>query len=188
GFDYFAIDALRFSRWRAGQGLTVVLILLIAAAAAYAVFLRSLHDLILSVGGLVIGVWGIRAILVPSSIGGRPGRAGGLALVIMFLLGALSIRVALLVFTPPRRRRGARRHSAKRANGPVGRSEDPPHARAGVLHARDGRGRSHADRRRHSSPHRAEIERLRADHGSTRTHAEPGQGRREPFGPAEPPG
>src|SRR5262245_52103638 len=67
GFDYFAIDALRFSRWRAGQGLAVVLVLLIAAAAAYAVFLRPLHDLLLSTGGLVLGVWGIRSVLVPSS-------------------------------------------------------------------------------------------------------------------------
>jgi hypothetical protein len=171
GFDYFAIDALRFSRWRAGQGLVVVLVVLIAAAAAYAVFLRPLHDLILSTGGLVLGVWGIRSVLVPSNIGGRTG---------------VDVALALLVFTP-RRRRGARRHSARKAKRPVGRSEDPPHAGAGVLHARDGRGRSHADRRRHSSPHRAEIERLPADHGSTRPRAEPGRERREPFNPAEPP-
>ena len=185
GFDYFAIDALRFSRWQAGQGLAVILVLLIAAAAAYAVFLRPLHDLILSTGSLVLGVWGIRSVLVPSSIGGRTGVDVALALVILFLLGALSIRVALLVFTP--RRHGARRHSAKRANGPVGRSEEPRQAGAGVPHGRDGRGRSHADRRRHSSPHRAEMERPRADHGSIRTRAEPGRERRGTFDATEPP-
>jgi hypothetical protein len=125
-YDYFLIDSLRFSRWRAGQGLTVVLVLLIAAAAAYAVFLRPLHDLILSTGGLVIGVWGIRSILVPSNIAGRTGVDIALGLVILFLLGAMSIRVALLVFAPPHRH-GAPRRSVERADGAQARAEEPPH-------------------------------------------------------------
>ena len=57
--------------------------------AAYAVFLRPLHDLILSTGSLVIGVWGIRSILVPSNIAGRTGVDVALGLVILFLLGAI---------------------------------------------------------------------------------------------------
>src|SRR5204863_9291007 len=124
-YDYFAIDSLHFSRWRAGQGLTVVLVLLIAAVAAYAVFLRSLHDLILSAGGLVIGVWGVRSILVPSNITTRTGVDVALGLVIMFLLGAMSIRVALLVFTP-QRRPGAPRGSVYGADGPRVHTEEPP--------------------------------------------------------------
>ena len=103
----------------------MVLVLLIAAAAAYAVFLRPLHDLILSTGGLVIGVWGIRSILVPSNIAGRTGVDVALGLVIVFLLGAMSIRVALLVFAP-RHRPGAPRGSAERADGAPGRTEEPP--------------------------------------------------------------
>jgi len=104
----------------------VVLILLIAAAAAYAVFLRPLHDLILSTGGLVIGVWGIRSILVPSNIAGRTGVDIALGLVILFLLGAMSIRVALLIFAPPHRH-GAARRSVERADGAQARAEEPPH-------------------------------------------------------------
>jgi hypothetical protein len=98
-YHFFAIESLHFNRWRAGQGLTVLLVLLIAAAAAYAVLLRSLHDLILSAGGLVIGVWGIRSVLVPNNVSGRTGVDVALALVIIFLLGAMSIRVALLVLS-----------------------------------------------------------------------------------------
>lgn len=122
-YDYFAIDAVRFSRLPASQGLAVVLVLLIAAAAAYAVFLRTLHDLILSVGGLVLGVWGIRSILVPGTVVARTAVDVALALVIVFLLGALSIRVALLVFTP-RHRRARRRRAVAAASEPLGRIDE----------------------------------------------------------------
>jgi hypothetical protein len=130
-YEYFTLDSLRFSRWRAGQGLTVVLVLLIAAAAAYAVFLRPLHDLILSTGGLVIGVWGIRSILVPSNIAGRTGVDVALGLVILFLLGAMSIRVALLIVSPAHKR-GAPRRSVERVDGARGRAEEPLEHGAGA--------------------------------------------------------
>ena len=47
--------------------LAVLLVVLIAAAAAYAVLMRPVHELAISSGGLVLGVWGIRALLTPGT-------------------------------------------------------------------------------------------------------------------------
>lgn len=77
--------------------LGVLLVLLIAAAAAYTVFLRPLHDLIVNGGALVLGVWGIRAILTPSSASFMTAVDLSLALAIVFLLGAIVVRALLFV-------------------------------------------------------------------------------------------
>ena len=77
--------------------LAVMLVLLIAAAAAYSVFLRPLPDLVINSGALVLGVWGIRAILTPSSINYITAVDLALSLVIIFVLGALTIRALMFV-------------------------------------------------------------------------------------------
>jgi hypothetical protein len=68
-----------------------MLVVLIAAAAAYSVFLGPLHDLVVNAGALVLGVWGIRAILPPSNINYITAVDLALSMVIIFLLGALMI-------------------------------------------------------------------------------------------------
>jgi len=55
-----------------------------------------LQELVLSAGGLVLGVWGVRSIISPSSQGFVSAVDLSLALVILFLLGAITIRA--LVF------------------------------------------------------------------------------------------
>jgi hypothetical protein len=77
--------------------LAVMLVVLIAAAAAYSVFLRPLHDLVVNAGALVLGVWGIRAILTPSSVNYMTAVDLALSMVIIFVLGALTIRALLFV-------------------------------------------------------------------------------------------
>ena len=74
-----------------------MLVILIAAAAAYSVFLRPLHDLVVNAGALVLGVWGIRSILVPSSINYITAVDLALSMVIIFVLGALTIRALVFV-------------------------------------------------------------------------------------------
>jgi hypothetical protein len=54
-----------FERPRYLRVLAVLLVLLIATAVAYSVLLRPPEDLIVNSGALVLGVWGVRAILVP---------------------------------------------------------------------------------------------------------------------------
>ncbi|HEY7067647.1 MAG TPA: hypothetical protein VII06_39690 [Chloroflexota bacterium] len=72
--------------------LAVLLVLLITGAAAYSVRTQPVQQLLLGVGSLVLGIWGIRSILVP----GTPpyGTAVDLALsfVILLLLGGIIAR------------------------------------------------------------------------------------------------
>jgi hypothetical protein len=72
--------------------LAVLLVLLVAAAASYAVFMRPFHELIVNAGALVLGVWGIRSILVPGSTSYVTAVDLSLSTVILFLLVAISTR------------------------------------------------------------------------------------------------
>jgi hypothetical protein len=96
-FEYAQAFEVRFDRPRYVRVLAVMLVLLIAAAAAYSVFLRPLHDLVVNAGALVLGVWGIRSILIPSNIAYITAVDLALSLVIIFVLGALTIRALVFV-------------------------------------------------------------------------------------------
>ena len=96
-FEYAQAFEMRFGRPPYVRILAVMLVILIAAAAAYSVFLRPLHDLVVNAGALVLGVWGIRSILVPSDIAYITAVDLALSLVIIFVLGALMIRALLFV-------------------------------------------------------------------------------------------
>jgi hypothetical protein len=72
--------------------MSILLVLLVAAAASYAVFMRPLSELIVNSGALVLGVWGIRAILVAGSSSFVSAVDIALATVILFLLMAISAR------------------------------------------------------------------------------------------------
>ena len=74
-----------------------MLVLLITSAAAYSVFLRPLHDLVMNSGALVLGVWGIRSILTPSNLTYITAVDLALSMVIIFVLGALTTRALLYV-------------------------------------------------------------------------------------------
>lgn len=94
-FAYLAVASLVFHRPLLLPVLTIMLLLLIAAAVAYAVFLRSWVELVVSSGTLVLGVWGIRAVIVASNINYTTMVDLSLALVLMFLLGGITLRVLL---------------------------------------------------------------------------------------------
>jgi hypothetical protein len=86
-----SVTSLRFFRPVHERVLAVLLVVLVAAAAAYAVFMRPLHDLVINSGGLVLGVWGIRSLLTPGTAS-RTLIDLSLSLVILFLLGAITFR------------------------------------------------------------------------------------------------
>jgi hypothetical protein len=86
-----ALTVLRFERPLHARVIAVLLVILIAAAAAYAVFMRPLQELVIGSGGLVLGVWGIRSILTPGTAY-RTMVDLALSAVILFLLGAITVR------------------------------------------------------------------------------------------------
>lgn len=77
--------------------LTVLLVLLVTAAAAYAVFLRPLDQLLVNAGALVLGIWGVRAILLGSDSAVLTLVDIALICVILFLLAMITARVLWLV-------------------------------------------------------------------------------------------
>ncbi len=95
--DFLTVQALTFARPLYLKVLTVFLVVLVTAAAAYAVFLRPLDQLIINAGALVLGVWGVRSILLGSSMSGMTVVDLALAVVILFLLVTISARTLWLL-------------------------------------------------------------------------------------------
>jgi len=96
---YMVTADMVFSRPLYLQVLTVLLVLLVTAAAAYAVFLRPLDEIVINLGALVLGVWGIRAILLGTSVPGFTAVDLALAVVILVLLIAITTRALLYLWT-----------------------------------------------------------------------------------------
>jgi hypothetical protein len=94
---YLFADVIQFSRPLYLQVLTVFLVLLAAAAAAYAVFLRPLDQLIINAGALILGVWGIRVILIGTTLPGLTALDLALWSVILFLLVTITVRTLWLL-------------------------------------------------------------------------------------------
>ena len=94
-FGHLAVESLVFDRPAYLKVLAVALVLLIAVSAALALFTRTLNDLALGFGGLILGVWGVRSILMPQSIGTVTAIDLALSWLILLLLLGLALRAAL---------------------------------------------------------------------------------------------
>jgi hypothetical protein len=92
--DFFGVVELRFERPIHMKILTVLLLLLITVSALTAVALRDVGDLIVGVGSLVIGIWGVRSILVPQPVPVVTSVDLSLSVVILFVLLGLLLRTA----------------------------------------------------------------------------------------------
>ena len=92
GTQYVQVTKITFERPLHLKVLTVLLVLLVIVAAVYAVFLRPLRELVINAGALVLGVWGIRAILLGTSPPGATLVDLMLSMVILFLLAAIVSR------------------------------------------------------------------------------------------------
>jgi len=90
--SFLYVFGLTFQRPEYLKELTVLLVLLIALSACFAVFLRPLHDLFLGIGGVILGVWGIRGIIVQGTSGYVTAVDLALSGVILFLLLTLAVR------------------------------------------------------------------------------------------------
>ena len=92
GYQYIAVTEAIFVRPLYLKVMTVTLVLLAAATAAYAVFLRPLDELVINSGALILSIWGIRAILVGATPPGLTAVDLSLSMIILFLLTAISAR------------------------------------------------------------------------------------------------
>jgi hypothetical protein len=93
-YQYLVLKELMFTRPLYLQILTVLLVLLITAAASYAVFIEPVSQLVVNTGALILGIWGIRTILVGQET--PPGATAvdlSLSIVILFLLVAIAVRM-----------------------------------------------------------------------------------------------
>jgi hypothetical protein len=91
-FQYVYVTDLVLQRPLYLRVLAVLLVLLAAAAGSYAVLMRPLHELVINAGALVLGVWGIRAILLGTAVPGLTAVDLALAVIILFLLTSLTVR------------------------------------------------------------------------------------------------
>ena len=94
-FGFLAVQAVSFQRPTYLKVLAVVLVLLIAVSASMALFTRGLDELALGVGGLILGVWGVRSVLMPQSLSTVTAVDLALSWVILLLLLGLAVRAAL---------------------------------------------------------------------------------------------
>lgn len=100
GVHYDTLTSLNFSRPIYLQILTVLLTILIVLAAAYGLLIRPFTQIIPTVGALVLGVWGVRSLLV----GSYPADSTGVDLVLeaSILLLLLGVGVRAVIFMWPR--------------------------------------------------------------------------------------
>jgi hypothetical protein len=91
-YDFIGVQELYFERPLYLGILSILLIVLIGVSAALAVFMRNMVDVVIGIGSLVIGIWGVRSILVPQPIPVVTSIDLALSLVILFVLLGLSIR------------------------------------------------------------------------------------------------
>lgn len=97
-FEYTDVFEAWFDRPPYLRVLAGMLLILIAAVAAYSVFWRSLDDLVVNSGALVLSMWGIRAILTPTTVSYVTAVDLVLSIVIIFTLGALCVRALLFAY------------------------------------------------------------------------------------------
>ncbi|MEZ4564161.1 MAG: hypothetical protein R2853_15645 [Thermomicrobiales bacterium] len=94
-YGFQSVSEIVISRPAYLQVLAIVLVVLIAISALMALLTRSLNDLALGIGGLILGVWGIRSILMPQSLNTVTAIDLALSWLILLLLLGLGLRMAL---------------------------------------------------------------------------------------------
>jgi hypothetical protein len=94
-FGFAAVQALTFERPAYLKVLAVVLVVLIAISASLALFTRGIDELALGFGGIILGVWGVRSVLMPQALSTVTAIDLALSWLILLLLLGLALRAAL---------------------------------------------------------------------------------------------
>ena len=92
--DFLLVDRLQWQRPLYLRIVTALLVILISASAVFALGLRTLHELVLGIGGIILGIWGVRSVVVQTELSEVTLIDLILAFVMLVLLLALSVRAA----------------------------------------------------------------------------------------------
>jgi hypothetical protein len=92
---YLSVLRLTFTRPAYLQVLTVLLVLLITTSGFFALFMRDLADLSLGIGGIILGIWGIRSVVIQGNLPSVTLVDTALAIVILVMLLGMAIRATL---------------------------------------------------------------------------------------------
>ena len=92
--DFLLVDQLQWQRPVYLRIVTILLVILISASAIFALGLRTLHELVLGIGGIILGIWGVRSVVVQTELPDVTLIDVILAFVMLVLLLALSVRAA----------------------------------------------------------------------------------------------
>jgi hypothetical protein len=92
--EFMLVDLLEWERPRYLRIMTVMLVILISASGVFALGLRSLHELVLGIGGIILGIWGVRSVVVQSPLPDVTLIDLILGFVMLALMLALAIRAA----------------------------------------------------------------------------------------------
>jgi hypothetical protein len=102
--DFLLVDQLQWQRPVYLRIVTILLVILISASAVFALGLRTLHELVLGIGGIILGIWGVRSVVVQTELPDVTLIDVLLAFVMLVLLLALSIRAARFFYVQSRGR------------------------------------------------------------------------------------
>jgi hypothetical protein len=103
---FLLVDRLEWSRPLYLRILTVILVVLISASGVFALGMRTLGELVLGIGGIILGIWGVRSVVVQTPLPDVTLIDLILGFVILMMLLALSLRAARHFFTQSGLRRG----------------------------------------------------------------------------------
>jgi hypothetical protein len=95
---FLAVQSVRLERPAYLPRMSVTLIVLIAISSVLAVFSRGFSELVLGIGGLILGVWGVRSVLMPQPVPAVTTIDLALSWVIFLLLVGLVLRAAMLLY------------------------------------------------------------------------------------------
>src|SRR4051812_2811719 len=90
--SFVLVDRLQWQRPQYLRILTVLLVILISCSGLFALGLRTLPELVLGIGGIILGIWGVRSVVVQTPLPDVTLIDLMLGFVILVLLLALSIR------------------------------------------------------------------------------------------------
>jgi hypothetical protein len=91
---FLLVDELRWTRPIYLRILSIILVVLISASGVFALGMRTLNELVLGIGGIILGIWGVRSVVVQTPLPDVTLIDLALAFVILVMLLVLSARAA----------------------------------------------------------------------------------------------
>ena len=91
---FLLVDRVEWSRPLYLRILTVILVVLISASGVFALGMRTLGELVLGIGGIILGIWGVRSVVVQTPLPDVTLIDIILGFVILMMLLGLTLRAA----------------------------------------------------------------------------------------------